>query len=100
MYILVYFRSLATRIKDLLNAQKTTDDEIDNDPADNEEVLVITDYKYQIVNSCLPRNGDYHIENCMLYEEYLNSETFLENTSMNRKIFLFRMNKLLEVFLF
>ncbi len=65
----IYFRDLATRIRALSNAQQTIVDEINNDQIENDEVLVVADYKYQIVNSCLPRNGNYQIENC----RYLNT---------------------------
>jgi hypothetical protein len=60
-------------MKDLSDAQQTITDEINDDQVENDKGLVIADYRYQIVNSCLPTNGNYQIENCM----YLN---ILENT--------------------
>ena len=39
-------------------------DDINNDRIENDEITLIEHQRYQIVNSCLPRNGNYQIESC------------------------------------
>jgi hypothetical protein len=50
---------LAIRIKDLLDAQQTA---IDHEVKDDDGSINL-DQRYQIVNSFLPSNGDYQIDN-------------------------------------
>jgi len=64
--IFIYFSGRATRIKALLIAQKQTNvDETNNEQIENDEVSIGEDDRYQIVNSFVPRNGDYQIDSRM-----------------------------------
>ncbi len=42
-------------------------DDTNDEQVENNDLLTSTDYRYQIVNSSLPRNGDYQIDNRMYY---------------------------------
>jgi len=48
-----------------LSAQQTTGDEINNDPIENDEILIDEGERYHIANVWLPNKGDYQIDNRM-----------------------------------
>ncbi len=56
------FRDRARIIKELFNAQQATVDEIINEQVEIDEILNVSNYRYQIVNSCLSSVGDYQID--------------------------------------
>ena len=64
--IFIDFSIHESRLKALLNAQQELCiNETDNESIVNNETLIIVEDRYQIINSCLPTNGDYQIENRM-----------------------------------
>ncbi|UJR28391.1 hypothetical protein I4U23_009632 [Adineta vaga] len=56
---------LATRIKDLLQAQLSTSDGTNEEQVEQQEILNIQDYRYRIVRSHLSKNGDYRIDSLL-----------------------------------
>ncbi|CAF0884523.1 unnamed protein product [Rotaria sp. Silwood1] len=57
---------LASRIRALSSAQQPIVDETNNDWSENDESPSVGGDRYQIVNSCLPTNGDYQIDRLLL----------------------------------
>lgn len=55
------FSNLALTMRALSSAQQSIADETNSDCSENEETVNMTADRYQIVNSCLPINGDYQI---------------------------------------
>ena len=72
----VYFSGLARRVRALRNAQESIDDEINDRQIESENSPEVVDDRYQIVDSFLPSNGKYQIENRM-------SKDFRFNYAMN-----------------
>lgn len=63
---LLVCRGLASTMRALSSAQQPIVDEVNSDWSENEEILNVGD-RYQIVNSCLPLNGDYQIDKRMYF---------------------------------
>jgi len=63
IYLCIYFSVHGPRIRALLNAQKTVFDDVNDESLEDEDESNDTDYRHQIVNSFLPSNGDYKIDN-------------------------------------
>ncbi len=70
------FSGLARRVRALRNAQESIDDEINDRQIESENIPEVVDDRYQIVDSFLPSNGKYQIENRM-------SKDFCFNYAMN-----------------
>ncbi|CAF0841091.1 unnamed protein product [Rotaria sordida] len=57
---------LASTIRALSSAQQPIVDETNSDWSENDELLSLGGDRYQIVNSCLPANGDYQVAKLLL----------------------------------
>lgn len=64
---LISNRHLASTLRALSNAQQPIAEEPNNDWPENDEILNAGSDRYQIVNSCLPANGDYQISKRMYH---------------------------------
>lgn len=64
-------RNLASTMRALSSAQQPIVDEINSDYSENDDSLNVGGDRYQIVNSCLPANGDYQIAKRMYTYQYL-----------------------------
>jgi len=56
-----YSRDLASTMRALSSAQQSIVDETNSDYSENDETLNVGGDRCQIVNSCLPLNGEYQI---------------------------------------
>ena len=63
------FRNLAHTMRALSSAQKPIVDETTADLTENDEMLSLGRDRYQIVNSCLPADGEYQIDKCTLIDQ-------------------------------